>query len=89
MVAEGACPLCGGALSGWAEVAEAAGADATFVVDCPTCGRLHLDPAATAVLGLAEPDEVAAVASYVAGLRRDGDRAVLVLRPELFVGAGL
>ncbi len=89
MVTDAPCPLCGRALSGWAEVAATEAADPTRVVDCPSCGRLHLDPPALAVLGLAEPDEVAAVASNVAGLRAGGDRAVLVLRPELFVGAGI
>ncbi len=88
-LAERPCPLCGGELSGWAEVGNAEGVQPTFVSDCARCGRLRLDPAAQAVLGLAEPEEVAAVAAYVASLRAEGEQAALALRPEVFIDAGL
>ena len=77
------CPLCAAELLGAASSGEGPSADE--VLDCPSCGLLRLDAAASAMITLAEPEELAGIAARLRALRATGDRTALTLRPGLFV----
>lgn len=81
------CPLCDAALRGAATVHEVGSASADLAVDCTRCGRYVLSPASVAVMELADPEDRAQVARWIAERRAAGTTAALRVRPEDFVGA--
>jgi len=80
---DASCPLCAAELLGAVRLGE--GAQAEVLLDCDRCGLVRLDTASRAMIALAEGPELDRISARLHALRATGDRAVLDLRPSLFV----